>query len=102
MQAISAIDAKAIHKVSDFELMKSTDQAVMREREASRVLLLHLAEIERRRPYAERGFSSLFQMLVKHWKVSETSAKRRIDAMRLYRDVPEALESLKKGEVSAQ
>jgi hypothetical protein len=50
--------------------------------------------------FAELGYTSLFDFCVKHLGLSEGSAQRRIAAMRLVRDLPEAREALTSGELS--
>lgn len=42
----------------------------------------------------------MFKMLVEHFKQSESSAHRHLQAMRLMKDVPEAKESLESCEVN--
>jgi hypothetical protein len=51
-------------------------------------ILHHLREIERRRLFADLGYSSLFDYAVGELKYSEGQAGRRIAAMRLVKDLP--------------
>src|SRR5205085_2828938 len=62
-------------------------------------VLRHLMEIERRRLYAEQGYPSLFSFTVEVLGYSEGAAGRRIAAMRLMRDLPEAEDALEKGSI---
>jgi hypothetical protein len=58
------------------------------ERETSLSEILHyLAEIERRRIFAIEGFGSLFDYCVKILGYSEGGANRRIQSMRLLREL---------------
>jgi hypothetical protein len=52
-------------------------------------ILQHLREIERRRLYADLGYSSLFDYTVRELGFSEGQANRRITAMRMMKDLPE-------------
>jgi hypothetical protein len=62
-------------------------------------LLRHLREFDRRRLYAERGHSSLFEYVVEELKYSESSGQRRIFAMRALDDLPELEEKIESGEL---
>jgi 5-methylcytosine-specific restriction endonuclease McrA len=70
---------------------------VAREREVTSQVLWHLREIEARRLFAELGFGSLFDYVVKELGYSASSAMRRIQAMRLLKELPEFEEQLKSG-----
>ena len=63
-------------------------------------MLQHLQEIETRKLYLERGFPSLFEYVVKELGYSHSSAYRRIKAMRLYRDIPQATSKIKTGSLN--
>ena len=51
---------KQLQTLSDSELLLQTRSLVSRERALTTELLAHLREVERRRLYAEQGYSSLF------------------------------------------
>jgi len=70
------------------------------ERKLLTEVLWHLREVEQRRLYSARGFSSLFEYAVKDLAYSEGAAFRRINAMRLLKDLPEVEQSLKEGRVT--
>ena len=82
------------------DLLKSFSLIAKEERRVSNEVLLHLLEISRRKLYLERGYPSLFEMLIREYRYSESAAYRRINAMKLLRDVPEASNSLLSGEIS--
>ena len=92
MQSLRTIDAPS--------LLKNTKTLVNEERRITLELIDHLREIERRLLFAELGYGSLFEFVVKHLGLSEGSAQRRISAMRLSRDIPEAKVSLANGDLS--
>ena len=62
--------------------------------------LHHLAEIDSRKLYFRRGFSSLFDYAVKELGYSEGAAYRRIKAMKLCQDMPKTENRLQSGRLS--
>lgn len=82
------------------ELLARTKNLVQEERRATLALIEHLAEIERRRLYAELGFASLWEFATQELGLSEGAAQRRLQAARLLQDVPEAKTKLKAGTLS--
>ena len=89
-----------IKTISNPELLKQTLDLALEERRITLLLLEHLREIERRMLFAEMGYASLFEFCTKHLGLSEGSTYRRISAMQLIRDVPEAKESIQNGKLS--
>lgn len=89
-----------LKSLSGSELLERTKSLVADERRVSADVLLHLREIERRRLFAEAGFSSLFSYCVEELRYSEGAAYRRINAMRLLRECPEIEESIRDGSLS--
>jgi hypothetical protein len=87
------------HLSSD-ELLSRTKSLVAEERRAQVALIEHLEEIQRRRLYAELGFSSLWDFATRYLGLSEGAAQRRIQAMRLVREVPEAKAAIETGALS--
>ena len=59
-----------------------------------------MSEIEARGLYLERGFSSLFDYAVRELGYSDAAAARRIGAMRLCTDQPDAREGLRDGSLT--
>jgi hypothetical protein len=86
--------------ISDKELLKKTKDLVIAQRRLNVLLIEHLTEVQRRRLYADLGYSSLYKYLVKELKLSEGAAVRRIDALRLTQKVPETKSLIQKGELS--
>jgi hypothetical protein len=89
-----------IENLSNNQLLKSLEGHFDAERKISHLILLHLREIRKRKLYADRGFASLFEMLIKHFRLSETSAYQRIKALDLMTAVPAVEDRLKNGEVN--
>lgn len=84
----------------DHELLLSTKTLVARERELATDVLRHLAEIERRKLYADLKFPSLFEYAVRELGYSEAAASRRIQAMRLVKEIPEVEAKIQSGALS--
>ncbi len=82
------------------QLVVHTKLIVTREREITAQLISHLSEINRRLLFLQLGYSSLFEFSTKELGLSEGSAYRRIQAMRLVTDVPEAKQAFEEGSLS--
>ena len=89
-----------LKNLSDKDLLIATKNAVRRERETTTEVLRHLQEMERRRLFADLGFSSLFAYAIKELQYSEDEALRRISAMRLLKELPEIEEKIKGGSLT--
>lgn len=89
-----------MNHLSDSELLSRTQCLVAEERSITLSLIEHLQEINQRKLYAELGYGSLWEFATKRLGLSEGAAQRRIQAMRLVRDVPEAKEKLRSGSLS--
>jgi hypothetical protein len=59
-----------------------------------------LQEIDRRKLFAARGYSSLFQFCVEFLGYSESAAHRRIASMRLLTQIPTVEEKIKEGSLT--
>ena len=86
--------------LSDRELLRETRNLVRHERHLQGAVIDHLSEIEARGMYLERGFSSLFDYAVRELGYSDAAAARRIGAMRLCTDQPDAREGLRDGSLT--
>ena len=86
--------------LSDRELLRETSNLVRHERHLQGAVIDHLAEIQARGLYLERGFSSLFDYAVRELGYSDAAAARRIGAMRLCADQPHAREGLRDGSLT--
>jgi hypothetical protein len=86
--------------LSSSELLSRAKSLVAEERRAQVALIEHLEEIQRRRLYAELGYTSLWDFATRYLGLSEGAAQRRIQAMRLVREVPEAKAAIETGALS--
>ena len=89
-----------LRKTSDDCLISELKDLVKREREVLTQVLHYLKELEIRKLYLQRGFSSLFAYLTEELAYSEGAAQRRIQAMRLIKDLPEVEKKIESGELS--
>lgn len=99
MESNSKCDVK-IEFMNEVELIQSTEVAVKKERWSTVQVLRHFAEIERRRLHFKKGFPSLFEMAVKYFGYSRAGAARRINSMRLIRDMPKTESEIESGALS--
>ena len=86
--------------LSNDQLLLQTKNLVQKERQINIQVLQHLQEIQSRKLYLKRGFSSLFEYAVKELGYSESSAYRRIKAMKLCKELPETKLKMAKGELN--
>jgi len=86
--------------LSDRELLRQTSALVHHERHLQGAIIDHLAEIEVRRLYLQRGCSSLFDYAARELGYSDAAAGRRIGAVRLCADQPGAREKLRDGSLT--
>jgi len=89
-----------ISHLSDKALLQQTLLLVKKEKELLSEILLHLREVNRRRLYCDLGYGSLFQYCVKQLGYSEDQAYRRINALKLVKEMPEIQEQIASGELS--
>jgi 5-methylcytosine-specific restriction endonuclease McrA len=80
--------------LSDETLHERTLSAASDEKQATLRLLEFLEEVDGRRLYSARGFSSLWEYVHVALGYSESQASERVSAMRLMRKVPEVKELL--------
>ena len=86
--------------MTDNQLLLQTKTLVQKERQINILVLQHLQEIEKRKLYLDRGFPSLFEYAIKELGYSHSAAYRRIKAMRLCRDIPQATSKIKTGNLN--
>lgn len=89
-----------IRRLTNEDLLKKTALLAQEERKITIDVLLYLKEIERRRLHLDLGFSSLYEYALKELKYSEGAAYRRVQAMRLLRDMPEVEQKISSGQLS--
>lgn len=86
-----------VRSLSNQALLSDIRARAAEERKVTLQVLELLREVERRRLFAQEGYGSLFDYTVKALGYSEASAARRINSMRLLKEVPEIKESVEKG-----
>ena len=86
--------------LSDQALLQQTLTLVKKEKEILSEILLHLEEVRKRRLFSELGFPSLFQYCVKQLGYSEDQAYRRINALKLMKEMPEVQAKISSGELT--
>jgi hypothetical protein len=89
-----------LKSLSDEALHTSILGLVREERRLLIEVLHHLREVERRMLFAERGHPSLFEYCVGELGYTRSAAQRRIDSMRLMRQVPEVEARIAEGSLS--
>lgn len=91
---------KEWQRLSDSELVAETKRCVAREREATLAVIERVREIQRRLLHLEIGYSSLHEFCVVELGYSDGAAYRRIHAMELCEELPQARESIAEGRLS--
>lgn len=91
---------EVLSRFTNQELNHKIQFFVREERRTTVEVLRLLREIERRRVYAELGYSSLFAYCTGELGYSEGAASRRIEAMRAMREVVEIEKKIESGELS--
>lgn len=86
--------------LNDKELLSQTQRIVRNERQLLTQILHHLQEVERRKLFSDLGYQSLFEYAVKELKYSEGQAGRRIQAMRLIKELPCVETKIESGSLS--
>lgn len=86
--------------LSNDDLLDRVERLAHGEREATTVLIAHLAELDVRRLYLREGYSSLFAYCTHVLHFSEHAAYGRIEAARTGRRFPTVLEMLEDGSVN--
>ena len=86
--------------LSNSELFQKTKMAAQNEKLATLTLLEYLAEVDRRKLYTEKAYSTLFEYVSSELGYSETQTADRVNAVRLMVAVPSVKEHLKTGELT--
>ncbi|MGZ3782867.1 MAG: hypothetical protein ACXVCY_19645 [Pseudobdellovibrionaceae bacterium] len=89
-----------LSKISNFDLEFQLKNLVAKERKLLHVILEHIREVDVRKIYLERAYSSLYEYLVKELGYSGSAAMRRLEAARLLKEVPTLAEKIQEGSVN--
>ena len=93
----SPSSAESARSLSDDQLIERLRGHVLEERRVVTSILEYLREVDRRRLYAEAGYPSLWDFCIRELGYSEGAASRRINSMRLLRDLPELKKDIEEG-----
>ncbi|MGZ3843545.1 MAG: hypothetical protein ACXVCA_15740, partial [Bdellovibrio sp.] len=77
-----------LSKISNSDLEFQLKNLVAKERKLLHFILEHIREVDVRKIYLERAYSSLYEYLVKELGYSGSAAMRRLEAARLLKEVP--------------
>ncbi len=86
-----------LRTLSNSELLNRFGKLVQTERKITHLVLECISEIDIRKIYLERAYSSLFEYLVKVFGYSPSAAVRRIESARLLREIPEIAAKIEEG-----
>lgn len=90
----------SLEGLDDDELERRLRRLASLERRALVLLLAHLADFDRRKLYANRGYPSLFAYCTSELRYSEQGAYKRIQAARAIRSYPRLLDELADAEIN--
>lgn len=71
---MSAAPFSHLTRVSDAALIRDLEALLAKERHLEAELLAHIAEVDARKLYAERGFDSMFRYCTEELGLSESTA----------------------------
>lgn len=86
-----------VESLGDAELMDRSRALSVKARHADLALVIYLGEIEERRLHLREGYSSIFDLCVRGFGLSEGAAFRRMHAARLVRRFPVLREHIETG-----
>ena len=89
-----------LNYLEDQVLHQQLKGLVSSERKVLTKILNHLREVERRKLFSDYGCSSLFAYAVKELGYSEGQVQRRIQAMRMIKEIPEIEDKIQNGQLS--
>jgi 5-methylcytosine-specific restriction endonuclease McrA len=86
-----------VKQLSNFDLEERFHKLVRTERKITHLVLECIAEIDHRKIYLQKAYSSLYDYLIKEFGYSPSAALRRIESARLLREVPEMADKIETG-----
>lgn len=86
-------------RISDEKLIRGLETLLRDERQLEAEILAHVAEVDARRLYLERGFDSMFRYCVEDLRLSEGAAYHRIHVARAARRFPVILQMVAEGQM---
>src|SRR5437763_1098111 len=97
---MSEANITEISKLKNTELNEKVKALATEERHLTKVILEHIAEVDRRKLFLGMAYSSLFDYLTKEIGYSAGAAQRRIDAARLLQRIPEVSSQIDNGSIN--
>ncbi|HWU41937.1 MAG TPA: hypothetical protein VN132_00825, partial [Bdellovibrio sp.] len=89
-----------LKKLKNWELENQLKNLVAKERKLLHVILEHIKEVDIRKLYLEKAYSSLYEYLIKELGYSGSAAMRRIDAAKLLREIPSVSKKIQEGSLN--
>ncbi len=89
-----------LKNISNQELIQRIEKLVHTERKITHLVLLHIAEIEDRKIYADMGYDGMYAYLTRGLGYSEGSAYRRLQSARLLKQLPAVAEKIEDGSLN--
>ena len=83
------------------ELHSRLQELVRRERKLTSAILQHICEVKRRGLHLEMAYSSMYDYMVRGLGYSESSALRRLEAAKLFDEIPGLGEKIETGKYSS-
>src|SRR5690606_33296842 len=99
-ETVKLNELNELNELTDNQLLFNTKESVRVETLSTQAVIKYLAEVNRRRLFLSMGYPSLLAFCMQELKYTETSALRRISAMRLMHQMPEIEQKLEEGKVS--
>src|SRR5438445_7584886 len=88
---------QSLFGLSDHDLVQKVRELAIREREATLTLILHIAEVDRRRLYRRSGHEYMAQWCMAELGMSESAAYKRVKAGAAASEYPVVLAALSEG-----
>ena len=92
-------DSKTLCAMNDEALLRELETLVRAGRKVEARIVEHIAEVDRRRLFLSRGYSSMFTYCTQALHLSESVAYKRIQAARVSRKYPPVLRMLDDGQL---
>ncbi|MGZ3774019.1 MAG: HNH endonuclease [Pseudobdellovibrionaceae bacterium] len=92
--------SSSLKDVTNTELEVRLKDLVHKERKLLHVILEHIKEVDTRKLYLEKAYSSLYEYLVKECGYSGSAAMRRLEAARLLKEIPAVAEKIQQGSLN--
>ena len=89
----------SLESLNDSRLLSQFGDLVRQDHEGNANLLRHIDVIDRRQLWAKLGYPSLFAFLVTRYRVSESTAVKRIGAARAARRFPVLFTMVAEGDI---